>query len=100
MMVELLDSPPALRSHSSSGGCYPILLPSSMSAYWWNVSRPLPARVAEHPQHRVDQHRGHADRDRHFPADIHQLVVAIAGKRAAEPDHQVDNDRHLHQKPE
>src|SRR5205809_173429 len=43
----------------------------------------------QHPQHRVDQHRRHTHGDRHFPPDVHELIVAIPGKRAAEPDHQV-----------
>src|SRR3954452_12908598 len=54
----------------------------------------------EHAQDRVDHDAGHADGDRDLPTDIHQLIVAIAGERAAEPDHHVDDHGDFHEEPE
>ena len=45
----------------------------------------------DHPEERVDHHRGHAHRNRDFPADVHELIVAEAREGAAEPDHHVDD---------
>src|ERR1035441_6187195 len=66
-----------------------------------HVPLPLLALVApQHPQHRVDQHAHHAHRNRDLPPDVHQLIVAVARERAAEPDHHVDYHRNLDQEPE
>src|SRR5262249_44927959 len=55
---------------------------------------------SQHPQDCVDEHAGHSDGDGDFPADVHKLIVTVAGERASEPDHEVDDDRDFHQEPE
>src|SRR5579863_1769019 len=56
--------------------------------------------LVQHTENRIHQHGTHASRNRDFPANVHKLVIAKAGKRSAEPDHQVDEARHLQQEPE
>src|SRR5262249_39506641 len=56
-----------------------------------------PARL----HHRAEEHdRDERDGNEHLPAEAHDLVVAIAGERGADPEEEEEQREHLREEPE
>jgi glutamine cyclotransferase len=56
--------------------------------------------LRDQADHGVQSHAAKADGNQPLPAEFHQLVVAQARERGAEPDEQIDKERELQEEPE
>src|SRR5678816_1738361 len=87
-----VSASPCISSRSS----HVLKNPRTRSAIFISVEQPGKARL-HHPADEYDPDQCH--RDEHLPAEPHDLIVAIAGKRRANPQEDEQHESHLQEEP-